>query len=84
MIKRLWHFLFGHDWKWKSASFCQGNGVVLSGGAEEYYEKCWGFTAILMVCDCGKHLSWRTTGAHQETFNGIDRETDELRKMAGL
>ena len=83
MIRRLWHWLFGHRWVEHSAKAFARTGqsvdCTVTFDAERYM--LYGFTDIDFFCHCGAHKRHRLVG-QRETQK--DAELSELRRMAKL
>ncbi len=82
MILRLWHFLYGHDWRERDVVFNPPIGFYLGVArcdSEHFMER--GFTDITLTCPCGALKVHRLIGKHTEAS---DSDVEALRKMAGL
>ena len=89
MIKRLWHFLKGHEWKELTRSFQPGTGSDYGHGYYDTYtesrqRQCYGFTSVVEACYCGRVRERLFTGKHGTFQKKIDGELASLRKMAGI
>jgi hypothetical protein len=85
MVKPVWHWLVGHDYRWKSASFQEGSNRIAGAYASNNDEKMtvWGFTQLVWVCGCGHVKTIQVIGNHCGT-KPADQELADLKKMAGL
>ena len=82
MIRRVWHWLFGHSWRELSActvSPSYPNRYLLL-CKSDYYEK-YGFTDLDYLCFCGAHRRHRLIGMRDIK---ADADIQELRRMVGL
>lgn len=86
MLKRLWHFLFGHNFTpfdtvynppTKHCTWYSSNVTFESERMELY-----GFTDITSFCACGKTKVRRLTGKHLKSET--DSELAKLREMTGI
>lgn len=83
MIWRLWHFLVvGHQWRIISNVFNPGMGAgqgsyIGSIYADDDKRRFWGFTEVVMRCECGsvriKRIGNHTGIKNQEELNELER-----------
>ncbi len=82
MIRRLWHFLFGHTWQERDVIFhppTYPDRKFLTQKTD--YHEAYGFTDITLICPCGSLKIHRLIGQHAPAG---DPEVAEIRRMAGL
>lgn len=90
MIKRFFHFLFGHNYEMWSVSRMGGTGQAwyTSTPSEEEMMRTHGFCELRRFCGCGKSIMVRIMGNVRIVSDPksieVDSEIKELRKMAGL
>lgn len=86
MLKRIWHFLFGHKYVERSTTFNSPKKDAIPSFpdyTESYKHHLHGFTDIISFCYCGAHKTTRLVGNHSKGTAG-DSELQDLRKMASI
>lgn len=64
-MKRLWHLLiYGHNWRLLSAAYNKPQEYYLVPRDWDSKQAVWGFTEIILRCDCGALKTRRVIGDH--------------------